>query len=72
MDPSSPEGASVNDGISTDLCFLTYALIDDAVALIICKGRGTLLAKVDLENAYPMVPVHSDDCLLLGMEWKGQ
>ena len=72
VDLSSPEGASVNDGVSTDLCSLTYASIDDAVALIIRKGRGTRLAKVDLENAYRMVPVHPDDRLLLGMEWKGQ
>lgn len=71
VDLSSP-GASVNDGVSTDLCSLTYASIDDAVALIIRQGRGTQLTKVDLENAYRMVPVHLDDRLLLGMEWKGQ
>ena len=72
VDLSSPEGASVNDGISTNLCSLTYASIDDAVALIICRGRGTLLVKVDLENAYRMAPVNPDDRPLLGMEWKGQ
>ena len=33
--------------------------------------RGTLLAKLDIQAAYHMVPVHTDDCQLLGMVWKG-
>ena len=30
------------------------------------------MAKVDIEAAYRLVPVHPDDRPLLGMEWKGQ
>ena len=30
-----------------------------------------MLAKLDLENAYQIVPVHPDDQWLLGMEWEG-
>ena len=72
VDLSYPEGASVNDGISSGLCSLSYASIDDAVSRIICSGKGTLLAKLDLENAYRMVPVHPEDRHLLGMEWDGK
>ena len=55
VDLSHPEDASVSDGILPSLCS-----IDDALALIIDKGRGTQLAKLDLESAYRMVPVHPE------------
>ena len=35
-------------------------------------GRGALLAKLDLESAYHMVPVHPDDRQFLGMQWQGK
>ena len=34
-------------------------------------GKGSLLAKVDIEHAYRNVPVHPDDRLLLAMQWDG-
>ena len=70
VDLSYPEGGSVNAGIDPNLCSLTYKSVDDAVHIIARKGRGTLLAKLDLESAYRMVPVHPDDRHLLGMEWE--
>ena len=70
-DLSSPEGASVNDGIDRQLCSVTYPSVDDAVATVLRLGKGTLLAKFDLESAYRMVPVHPIDRPLLGMKWKG-
>ena len=72
VDLSYPEGESVNDGIDSDLCSLSYASIDNAAQHILRRGRSTLVAKVDLESAYRMVPVHPDDRHLLGMEWDGQ
>ena len=71
VDLSYPEGESVNDGIDSELCSLSYASVDSAAQRIIGWGRGTVLAKVDLESAYRMVPVHPDDRHLLGMEWDG-
>lgn len=35
-------------------------------------GVGTLLAKLDLREAYRMVPVHPQDRLFLGMQWRGK
>ena len=71
VDLSYPEGASVNDGIDPALCSLSYTSVDWAVKLIVAAGRGSLLAKLDLESAYRMIPVHPDDRPLLGMKWRG-
>ena len=68
MDMSYPDKASVNEGIDPSLCSLLYVIIDDAVTMMLKKGGGAQLAKVDLERAYRMVPVHLEDRQLLGME----
>ena len=72
VDLSAPRGHSVNDGISPALCSLTYASVDDAVSIITQLGQGTNLIKVDLSNAYRIVPVHPVDQPLLGITWQGQ
>ena len=71
LDLSSPEGGSVNDGISPDLCSLSYISVDDAARAVVRTGRGALLAKVDIKSAYRMVEVHPEDRLLLGMQFDG-
>ena len=68
---SYPAGTSINDGISQDLCSLTYASVDDAVQLIRNLGRDTLMVKLDLKDAYRIVPVHPQDYHLLGIAWEG-
>ena len=68
VDLSSPEGCSVNDGISECLCSLSYISIDDASKAVLAKGWGTLLAKVDIHSVYRMLSVHPDDRWLLGMQ----
>jgi hypothetical protein len=70
-DLSSPLGSSVNDGISPDLCSLHYAKVDDAVNIIRRLGRSTQLVKLDLKDAYRIVPVHPADYHLLGIRWRG-
>lgn len=71
LDLSSPEGSSVNDGISPERCSLSYMTVDDAARAIKKTGRGSQLAKVDIKNAYRMIPVHPEDRPLLGMMWEG-
>ena len=71
VDLSSREGHSVNDGISKDLSSLSYVSVDDVVAGIVQRGRGTLLAKMDIRQAYRNVPIHPTDRPLLGMQLKG-
>ncbi len=69
---SAPEPRSVNDGISKQLSSLSYISVRDAAKLIVAKGRGALLAKVDIKSTYRVVPIHPDDRWLLGMSWDQQ
>ncbi len=72
LDLSSPTESSVNDGIDKQVCSLSYISIDDIANRVMGKGKGALLAKFDLKEAYRQVPIHPDDRWMLGMEWKGQ
>ena len=56
-DLSSPIGSSVNDGVDSQLCSLTYASVDEAVNRIKLVGRDAMLAKFDIASAYRIVPV---------------
>ena len=54
-DLSSPAGQSVNDGVDSRLCSISYASVDDAVRRIRRLGQGTALVKFDITNAYRVV-----------------
>ena len=69
---SSPSNASVNDGISAILASVRYARIDDAVRFLLRFSSPLPLAKIDLKDAYRIIPVHPDDVPLLGMRWRGE
>ena len=71
LDLSSPDGHSVNDGIRKDPFTVQYMKVDDIIDGIMSLGRGTLLAKFDVESAYRIIPVHPNDLYLLGMQWQG-
>lgn len=71
LDLSFPEGHSVNDGIAESVCSLSYISVDDAAQAVLKLGRGAQLAKVDIRNAYRVVPIHPEDRWLLGMQWEG-
>ena len=71
VDLSFPRSHSVNDGISSLNCSLQYASVDEAVSVITQLGRGTHLIKLDMSNAYRVVPIHPDDQPLLGIQWQG-
>ena len=57
-DLSFPRDHSVNDGIEPTLCSLTYSTVDEVASLVADLGHGALLAKVDIESAYRLIPVH--------------
>ena len=71
VDLSSPQGASVNDGIDSEVSSLSYASLDHLAALVVSEGRGTFLVKADIKEVYRMVPVHPEDQHLLGVLWEG-
>ena len=71
VDLSSPQGFSVNDAISSDYCSVTYTSVDQAADMARAMGKGCLMAKLDLKEAYRAVPVHLCDQRLLAVSWQG-
>lgn len=63
---SFPEDISVNDGIQEDFKSVQYQDIEDAVALLREYGKNCGLFKLDIQNAYKIVPIHYSDWELLG------
>ena len=70
VDLSYPPSRSVNDGIAKEPSSMSYASVDDAVECIQRLGPGTELIKVDLKNAYRIIPVHPQDHHLLAIRWE--
>ena len=68
-DLSYPPGLSVNDGIDNELCSLKYVTVDIVAGMVAMLGPASLMAKVDIQSAYRLIPVHPDDCPLLGVRW---
>ena len=69
---SAPADRSVNDYIDPEAVTLSYTTIDDAVSIAAKLGRGSLLAKIDLKQAFCQCPVRPADWHLLGLVWKGR
>ena len=69
-DLSYPPGYSVNDGIDPNICSLRYTTVEDVASAYAILGPNTIIAKVDIESAYCLVPVHPEDRPLLGVKWK--
>ena len=40
---------------------LTYCSVDDAFAIVSALGKGSLMAKIDLQNAFRLIPVRLED-----------
>ena len=71
-DLSFPPSQSINDGIDPSLCFLSYISVDQVADIATQYGRGALQAKVDIESAYRLIPVHPQDHPLLAVVWDNQ
>jgi len=46
--------------------------VDEVANLVAQLGHGSLMAKVYIESAYRLIPVHPQDCPLQAMKWKGK
>lgn len=71
-DLSWPPGESVNDFISSEDYAVEYMSVDDVVKSVKRYGPETLLAKLDLADAFHHVLVHPDDWELLGSSYDEQ
>lgn len=72
VDLSSPNGSSVNDGISPDEFTTEYIHVDHIIRMVSQHSQGALMAKFDVEAAYRNIPIHPSDHFLLGMRWRGK
>ena len=70
VDMSSPNRASINDGITPSLTSLSYIYIQDVIKQIMDLDPRALLSKIDIKSTYRIVPVHSSDRPLLGMSFQ--
>ncbi len=64
VDLSSRTGSSINDGIDPSLCSL--------LTMQLAYWMGTEMVKLDIKDAYRIVPVHPADYHLLGIQWEGR
>ena len=51
---------------------MVYSSVADAARMILSLGQHTEMSKIDLSNAFRIIPVHPDDQHLLGMKWNGK
>ena len=54
---SAPPGISINDFIDPNSYTLSYCSVDDAYTIINKLGTGALLSKIDLKNAFQLIPI---------------
>ncbi|THU85554.1 hypothetical protein K435DRAFT_869171 [Dendrothele bispora CBS 962.96] len=67
---SWPRGTSVNDGIPDSEASIEYDMFACAARDLVASGPGSLMVKLDLEQAFRHIPIRSEDWPLLGYFWK--
>ena len=70
MDLVYPLGYSVNNTIDHAHCSLAYTTVEKVARRTMTFGRGTLMAKVDIEAAHFLIPVHGHNRPLLSLLWE--
>ena len=65
-------GDSVNSAIPKSFTEVQYETLDIVISEVLFYGRGSLIAKADIENAFRIIPVHHNDWPLLGFQWNNQ
>jgi hypothetical protein len=68
-DLSWPPEEAVNLFIPSDLCSVSYMSVSDAVREVTRRGRGALMSKIDLQDAYKTIVVRPEDYHYLGSSW---
>ena len=63
---SYPDGNSINDHIPKEFTTVRY------VSLLTNFGRGALIGKTDIEDAFRIIPIHPSCYHLFGFSWDSQ
>lgn len=69
VDLSRPPNLSVNDNLHREWTHTSYSSVDDAALLMHALGTGTLMAKLDIREAYRIIPIHPEERCFLGVLW---
>ena len=69
---SYPRGSSVNDFIPKEAANLKYATLANVLARIRRAGRGAVIIKKDIKDAFRNVPVAPHQQWLLGFQWNNK
>ena len=69
---SASPNSSINHFINPDDYSLSYCSIDDAYDFINQLGPGTLLSKIDLKDAFRLIPINPSDWNLLGIHCRNK
>ena len=72
MDLSYPEGESINDYICKEEFSLKYVTVDKAITFRQKWGTGCLLSKIDIAEAFRIIPVSPLQWHLLGIFWENE
>ena len=67
---SAPPNSSINHFIDLDDYSLSHCSIDDAYDFINQIGPGTILSKIDLKDAFRLIPINLSDWNLLDIHWR--
>ena len=62
----------MNDHIPCHYGHLRYALFEEALDHVRKVGKGAILVKRDLADAFRHIPIHPSDWWLLGFQWHGR
>ena len=68
---SHPRGRSVNCNIPVEHGSLEYTSVDEAISPVLKRGKGCVLVKRDLSEAFRQISVSKADWWLLGFQWMG-
>jgi hypothetical protein len=70
---SSPEGSSFNDNIEEELVMkVTMPSAAQFGQSVLAAGPGARMTKLDMKDAYKLVPAKVRDFRLQGIEWQGR
>ena len=50
---------------------MQYEYINNVIALLNQFGKDSLVAKIDIKDAFRIIPIHPDDYKRLGFSWEG-
>ena len=70
FDLSFPQGASINAGILREDSSVSYTRFDEIIHMIRAEGNGSFPFKVNIKSAFRLLPIHTKDFALLGVEFQ--